>query len=305
MDKSPENMSVCPVVIETRTTGFAPDPVEMIEQSLEFHFFEGRETVHAFPHTTGWRVLPFSVISCLLADSGRGTAYIEGYPELRLGPGDAQLIPTGVRHKGDTLSSGGAHALWMHFTFRLLGGLDLFALVESPGYIPAAEAEEGREALREVVESYAAEPDGNPLALVARRRLAVARFLAFLVKVCRPRRDIGELVELSRRLQPALVRIHERYAEPIGRDDLARLANLSRSRFHHLFRRLTGMGATEYLKHRRLQAAQGLLLTTDQSVKQVSAAVGYGDPFHFTRLFTAAVGSPPREFRRRNVAAPG
>jgi AraC-like DNA-binding protein len=224
---------------------------------------------------------------------------------MRLGPGDAHLIPAGVRHRDDVPGSEGVRARWLHFTFRLLGGLDLFALLESPGYIPAAEAGEGREALREVIESYAAAPGANPLALVASRRQAVSRFLAFLVKVCRPRRDMGELVELSRRLQPALVRIHEHYAEPLGRDDLARLANLSRSRFHHLFRQLTGMGAIEYLKHRRLQAAQALLLTTDQPIKQVSAAVGYGDPFHFTRLFTAAIGCSPRDFRRRNAITPG
>jgi len=303
MADSPKHLSVCPVLIDTKTNGFERDSVEVVEQSLEFRFFEGRETVHAFPHTTGWRVLPFSVFSCLLENSA--TAYVEGYPEMRLGPGDAHLIPAGVRHRDDVPGGEGVRARWLHFTFRLLGGLDLFALLESPGYIPAGEAREGSEALREIIDSYAPEPGANLLAMVARRRQAVSRFLAFLVEVCPARRNIAELIALSRRLQPVLVHIHERFAEPICRDDLARLAHLSRSRFHSLFHQVTGLGPMEYVKRRRLQAAQALLLTTDKAIKEICAAVGYGDPFHFTRLFTAAIGCSPCDFRKRNAIAPG
>jgi len=301
MEKAPKIMSISPVVGETMDRGFAPNLVEMLDRSLMFQFFEGRETMQAFPHTTGVRELPFSTLSCQFEDGSVGTAYIDGYPEITFSPGDALLIPRGVQHEVVTTSAHDTHALWTHFSFQLPGGIDVFDLVVSPAFIPAAQAGEGREALRGVIESYSVKPDANPLALVARRRQAASRLLAFLGVVCRPRRDIGGLMETSRRLQPALVHIHEHYAGPIGCDDLAQLANLSRSRFHHLFRELTGTSAFQYLKHRRLQAAQTLLLTTDQSIKQISAAVGYDDALHFSRIFTAAVGCSPREYKERNA----
>jgi AraC-like DNA-binding protein len=298
MDTHPENLSVCPFVIDTKTSGFAPDPVATLEQTLEFSFFEGCDARHAFPHTTGWRTLPFSVLSALLENEA--VTHLDGYGDIAMKPGDAVLIPTGVRHKSDANSACGVRALWMHFTFRVLGGLDLFRLVSSPGRISGEMAEEGRAAMREVIRHHSA-PVGHPLAVMAARRQAEGRLLQFLLGVCPPRPGMEERIACSHRLKRVLDHIHEHYADPLSRDDFHRLACLSRSRFHTLFREVTGMAPMEYVKHRRLQVAQTALLTTDASVKEIAHAVGYGDAFHFTRLFTAAVGCCPREFRRRNL----
>ena len=70
MGSNPENMSDCPVLVHTKTSGFEQDLVELLGRSLEFTFLEGRETNNAFPHTTGWRTLPFSVLTCLLSHGG-------------------------------------------------------------------------------------------------------------------------------------------------------------------------------------------------------------------------------------------
>ena len=297
MDTRLKNLSDNPIVIETKASGFAPDPVATLEQTLEFSFFEGRETHHAFPHTTGWRTLPFSVFSSPLEHDA--VTHLDGYGDIAVVPGDAVLIPAGVRHKSDADCAGGVRALWMHFTFRLLGGLDLFAMVSSPGRITGQAAEEGRAAMREVIRHYTAVAD-NPLATMAARRLAATRFLHFLLDICPVKPEMHQRIADSQRLARVLAHLHAHYAEPMRRDDLLRLARLSRSHFHTLFHSVTGMGPMEYLKHRRIQAAQTALLTTDASVREIAHAVGYGDAFHFTRLFTAAVGCSPREFRHRN-----
>jgi len=295
MDDCPENLSDCPFIIETRVSGFAPDPVAALEHSLEFTFVEGRETRFPFPHTTGWRTLPFSVFSCPLDHAG--AVQVGEQPLTVVRPGEGFLLPTGVRHKCDSPEAGGMHALWMHFTFRLFGGLDLFTFVEPPGVIPTKKLARGRKALKEVIDAYTT-PHANPLRLMARRRLAVGRFLAFLTGVCTVRENVAEMIAASQRLQPVLAHIHEHYPEPISRDDLAKRSGLSRTRFHDLIRRITGMGAMDYVKHCRLRAAQTLLLTSDLPVGTVADAVGFGDPFHFTRQFTATVGCSPRDFRK-------
>jgi AraC-like DNA-binding protein len=303
MDASPENLSDCPVTIDTQVSGFAPDSLALLDQSLEFTWYEGRETYNPYPHTTGWRTLPFSVVSCLLEHEG--VTQMAGRPPEVIGPGDVHLIPTGLPHKSDVLGQEGAHACWIHFTFRLLGGLDLFSLLEAPLKITdPAQAADARAVVTAVNESYAL-PGDQPLACLARRRVAVSRLLGWLLEVCPAKPHLPTLLDNSQRLRAAWEHLHAHYADPLDRDALVALTGLSRSRFHTLFHQLTGMGPMQYVKQRRIQAAQVLLLTTTLPIQTVATTVGYPDAFHFTRLFTAVVGCCPRTFRQRYTRAAG
>ena len=57
-----------------------------------------------------------------------------------------------------------------------------------------------------------------------------------------------------------------RYFEPLGVDDMARAAGLSRAHFSRAFRRAFGEPPHAYLLTRRLERAAALLRSTDQSV---------------------------------------
>jgi len=297
MDASPENLSDCPVTINTQVSGFTPDPLALLDQSLEFTWYEGRETYHAYPHTTGWRTLPFSVVSCMLQHGG--TTQLAAHPTALIAPGEVMLIPTGTLHKADVLGQEGARACWLHFTFQLLGGLDLFELLEPPLLITdSRQTADARAVVTAVIASYAL-PEDQPLLCMAHRRVAVSRLLAWLLEVCPAKPHLPVLLANSQRLRAALEHLHAHYAEPLDRDALVALTGLSRSRFHTLFHQLTGMGPMQYVKQRRIQAAQVLLMTTTLPIQTVASAVGYSDAFHFTRLFTAVVGCCPRAYRRR------
>ncbi|MFF1882220.1 AraC family transcriptional regulator [Pseudarthrobacter sp. NPDC058196] len=84
-----------------------------------------------------------------------------------------------------------------------------------------------------------------------------------------------------------------------GAVELARLAGLSVSHFSALFKAATGMGLVEYTTRLRCARARELLLTTDATVADIAATVGYTDTFYFSRKFKAVSGVSPREFRRR------
>jgi AraC family transcriptional regulator of arabinose operon len=45
--------------------------------------------------------------------------------------------------------------------------------------------------------------------------------------------------------------------------------------------------------------ARQLLITSDHTVAEIAASVGYPDPFYFSRQFSAVNGVSPREFRAR------
>ncbi|MCD5314367.1 AraC family transcriptional regulator [Kineosporia babensis] len=80
--------------------------------------------------------------------------------------------------------------------------------------------------------------------------------------------------------------------------ELARRAQLSVSHFSAAFRRDTGVGVVEYVKRLRMARARFLLSATDQPVAEIATAVGYGDPFYFSRQFKKVVGQSPAQFRQ-------
>ena len=90
-----------------------------------------------------------------------------------------------------------------------------------------------------------------------------------------------------------------RYFEPLGVDDLARAAGLSRAHFSREFRRTFGEPPHTYLLTRRLERAAALLRTTDYSVADVCFSVGLQSVGSFTSSFTRTYGVPPNSYRRQ------
>jgi transcriptional regulator GlxA family with amidase domain len=88
-----------------------------------------------------------------------------------------------------------------------------------------------------------------------------------------------------------------RYFEPLGVDDLARAAGLSRAHFSREFRHAFGDSPHAYLLTRRLERAAALLRTTNRSVAQICFAVGLRSVGSFTSSFTRTYGKPPTAYR--------
>ena len=79
---------------------------------------------------------------------------------------------------------------------------------------------------------------------------------------------------------------------------LAAIANLSRSRYAELFRKRTGYAPIDYFIRLRMHRACQLLDTTDASVKEVAASLGYEDPLYFSRVFKCVNDRSPTEYRK-------
>jgi len=88
-----------------------------------------------------------------------------------------------------------------------------------------------------------------------------------------------------------------RYFEPLGVDDLAKAAGLSRAHFSREFRRAFGESPHAYLLTRRLERAAALLRTTDRSVADICVSVGLQSVGSFTTSFTRTFGISPTAYR--------
>jgi AraC-like DNA-binding protein len=88
-----------------------------------------------------------------------------------------------------------------------------------------------------------------------------------------------------------------RYFEPLGVDDMARAAGLSRAYFSREFRQAFGESPHAYLLTRRLERAAALLRSTDRSVADICLSVGLQSIGSFTTSFTRTYGASPTAYR--------
>lgn len=94
-----------------------------------------------------------------------------------------------------------------------------------------------------------------------------------------------------------------RYFEPLGVDDMAAVAGLSRAHFSREFKRAFGESPHAYLLTRRLERAAALLRTTDGSVADVCLSVGLQSVGSFTTSFTRTFGRSPTAYRAAHPPA--
>lgn len=102
------------------------------------------------------------------------------------------------------------------------------------------------------------------------------------------------------RLAPVIEQIHNHYHQPVDLEAYAALCGLSKSRFVHVFKETVGISPYHYQLNIRLERARELLCSSDLNVSEVGAAVGYGDPLYFSRLFKQYMGCSPAMYARRN-----
>lgn len=95
-----------------------------------------------------------------------------------------------------------------------------------------------------------------------------------------------------------LAHIEANLDTPLRNKDLAAVARLSTFHFNVAFRNSVGDSPHGYLIRRRVERAQGLMLSTEKSLSDIAAECGLADQAHLTRLFRTIVGESPAAWRR-------
>lgn len=104
--------------------------------------------------------------------------------------------------------------------------------------------------------------------------------------------------ERSRELVDQAVEfMKDHYMEPLTVTKLASRYGLTGKQFSYLFQKHTGIAPLEYLIEHRMRRARERLCTTACSIADVSASVGYSDPYYFSKLFKQRTGFCPTKLR--------
>ncbi len=100
-------------------------------------------------------------------------------------------------------------------------------------------------------------------------------------------------------LQRALELVHARSAEPLGLAALAQSAGVHPVYFVRAFRAHVGATPGAYLRRLRVDRAAAKLIASEESIAGIALDTGFSDQSHLTRVFRAALGITPAQYRDR------
>ena len=109
----------------------------------------------------------------------------------------------------------------------------------------------------------------------------------------------------SERIEKVARYVTSHLSEPISVDDLSILMCVSTDHFSRIFKKITGESPSKYIRRRRIERAQHLLLTSDMPISRIAEEVGIPNLSQFTRLFSGFCGCPPKFYRSRHPEIAG
>ena len=118
---------------------------------------------------------------------------------------------------------------------------------------------------------------------------------SFLASVANQRVNLPTATE--ERIGHVISYLHEHYREPVEVSKLMRIAALSRSSLHRLFKLHTFMTTSEYVVQLRIGNACALLINSQKPISVIADEVGYNNLANFNRQFKALKSKTPRDFR--------
>jgi AraC-like DNA-binding protein len=107
--------------------------------------------------------------------------------------------------------------------------------------------------------------------------------------------EVERAVRPSPRMETILAYIRDNLAQPLTRQSLAETFNLSAGYINQLFKLELGMSPTAVINRERAARAYQLIDREGMSVTETALAVGFHDPFYFSRVFKQIYSIPPSQ----------
>jgi transcriptional regulator GlxA family with amidase domain len=103
----------------------------------------------------------------------------------------------------------------------------------------------------------------------------------------------------SARLSDVMAFAMDHITEPLGIDELAQRARMSRRSFDRHFRDIAGMSATRWLSWQRVFRAQQLLRDSGEPIEDIAHRAGFASGLSLRRQFHRHLGVSPQDYRLR------
>ncbi len=108
--------------------------------------------------------------------------------------------------------------------------------------------------------------------------------------------------QTSALVKRAVAYLHQNYARPLSRWEIAEAIGVSEDYLSRVFSRELGLSPWDYLNRYRVNRAKELLSRTDVNIRSVAHQVGFRDQAYFSRVFHKLTGKSPNTFRENPEA---
>ncbi len=262
----------------------------------EFDFIRGNRTKVPSCYSTGWRIMPFHLCTMgFRPEGGMSTLEVKDQETINVAGNDFLFVPAGTPHRFTENEHGECESVWLHFRATFSGGIDLFSLYEITAFhVTEPEQVERFAALLNkliLLPKYAGIADSIQLQITGMTLLD--ELLAFATPKVFPKSRENDI----ERLKKVLTMLRSASKMP-QTQELAKLTNLSASRFLAVFHEVIGASPGHYWQQQRHERACRMLLS-DLSILEIAAILGYADSCHFSRNFKSFAGMSPRDYRKQ------
>ena len=125
-------------------------------------------------------------------------------------------------------------------------------------------------------------------------RMLLARFLDTVKD-----KPLQQNLQEMSRFKEVMQYIDANLDEQITLSDLSQILYLENGYFSNLFYKVMGVRPIEYTNKKRIERAQRLLLTTDDTLDNIARRTGFGNWTYLSRVFKKYVGVTPGKYRKQ------
>lgn len=269
---------------------------QAFEESFKFHYIDGRISHVRSPYADHyWPAWPASVVSCLEQGEAEITFRQNNHVYRTKGNSAFAMAPGTVYHPR-ILSPEGAVFTWVHVKFEILGTIDILDFYQTPIVIhDKTDIAKIANLNKQLIKLHELQSSSS-IADSLDKKITGYRLLQLLLKYAIPKNNLDKQLFNCRRLKGLLDVIRNNYRDNWTIEKMMKLTNISRPQLHKLFKSSVGKSPLDYVISLRMLEAQRLLITSDLTVAETAAAVGYDDPFYFSKRFKSLFGVSPSKY---------
>lgn len=227
----------------------------------------------------------------LYISSGKATFYINGEPR-EVPAGHMVIYPPRSLQQYAYYLEDKPEVYWLHFT-----GEDAQTLIKDAGFSGDHILYTGISAkyqdlfLSMIKELQLPRPCSEELSSLYLRQL--------FLTLKRLKEEGGyKKTEIKEEMEQAIHYFHENFTRDIQVEEYAKRLHMSTCWFIRSFKQYAGMPPGKYITSIRVNKAKELLESTDYTVGEIGAIIGYENPLYFSRIFKKQTGLSPAEYRK-------
>lgn len=141
---------------------------------------------------------------------------------------------------------------------------------------------------------------GNDLFAKSLASALASSFVINLFRKYRKKISVKHDKRVNRQIDYIKSYIDANYHEDIKLEDLSAMAYMNKFHLISEFKQSYRITPIEYLILKRIEVAKSILISTNHTMEEVSAIVGFNSQSYFNQVFKKKVGETPSQFRKKH-----